>query len=106
MGRYLFAASYTADGAKGVLGKGGSARRTAVEKAAAALGGRMETFDFAFGDDDVYTICELPDNAAAASFALTVSSDPKVSVRTVVLVSPEEIDEAAQRKVDYVAPGS
>lgn len=106
MGRYLFVARYNADGAKGVLGKGGTARRSAVEKAAEALGGRVETFDFAFGDDDVYTICDLPDNAAAASLALTVNSDPRAHVRTVVLMSPDDIDEAGRRQVSYAPPGS
>ena len=67
MSRYLFIARYDSAGAQGVLAKGGRARATAIEKAAADLGGRMETFDFAFGEDDVYTLCELPDNQSAAA---------------------------------------
>ncbi|MEP7036190.1 MAG: GYD domain-containing protein [Dermatophilaceae bacterium] len=106
MPRYLISASYASEGAKGLLSKGGTARRGAVEKAAADLGGRVETFDFAFGSDDVYTIIELPDNATAAAFALTVSADGRTKVKTTVLLSPEEIDDAAGKKVNYAPPGT
>lgn len=106
MPRYLFIAAYASDGAKGVLSKGGTARRAAVEKTVAGLGGRMETFDFAFGEDDGYTIAELPDNAAAAALGLTVNSDGRTRIRTVVLLTPEEVDAATQQNVTYAAPGT
>lgn len=104
MCRYLFIAAYASEGAKGVLSKGGTARRSAIEKSVTELGGRLDTFDFAFGGDDVYTIAELPDNAAAA--ALTVNADGRAQVKTVVLLTPEEVDAAAQRTVSYAAPGT
>ena len=44
MPKYLVIASYTAEGAKGVLAKGGSARRDAVDKTVADLGGSVESF--------------------------------------------------------------
>ena len=66
----------------------------------------METFDFAFGDDDVYTIVELPDNKAAAAVALAVNSTGHTSVRTVVLIAPEDVDVAATQTVNYVPPGA
>lgn len=106
MSRYLFIASYGPDGVKGVLAKGGTARRTAIEKAAADLGGQLETFDFAFGDADVYTIIDLPDHRAAAALALNVNADGRASVKTVVLISPEDIDAAAQVGVAYAPPGT
>ena len=62
MSRYMFIARYDSAGVKGVVSKGGTARASVIKKVAADLGGRMETFDFAFGEDDVYTLCELPDN--------------------------------------------
>jgi uncharacterized protein with GYD domain len=66
----------------------------------------LDTFDFAFGGEDVYTISELPDNAAAAAFALTVNADGRTRVRTVVLLTPEEVDAAAGRTVSYSPPGT
>ena len=85
---------------------GGSARRAAIQKMAQYLGGRMETFDFAFGDDDVYTIVELPDNKAAAAVALAVNSTGHPSVRTVVLIAPEGVDVTVTQNVNHVPPGA
>jgi len=76
-----------------------------IEKLAADMGGRMETFDFAFGEDDVYTLCELPDNKAAAAVALAVNSTGLAHVRTVVLLSPEDVDAATKQQVHYTPPG-
>jgi uncharacterized protein with GYD domain len=103
MARYLFIARYESSGMQGVLAKGGSARAKVIEDAAAAVGGRMATFDF--GDDDVFTICELPDNRAAAALAMAVNASGLTHVRTVVLLSPEEVDAATQQDVTYTAPG-
>ena len=105
MSRYMFIARYDSSGARGVVSKGGTARAAAVEQAASQLGGRMETFDFAFGEDDVYTLCELPDNKAAAAFALAVNSAGLAHVRTVVLLSAADVDAATEQDVHYVPPG-
>ena len=106
MARYMFIARYASEGVKGVVKTGGTARRTAIQTMATQVGGRLESFDFAFGGDDVYTIVELPDNTAAAAVALTINSTAQVSVRTVPLLSPEEIDVAASQSVNYTPPGS
>ncbi|HEY7723573.1 MAG TPA: GYD domain-containing protein [Pedococcus sp.] len=105
MSRYMFIARYDSAGVKGVVSKGGSARAAVIEKLAADLGGRMESFDFAFGEDDVYTLVELPDNKAAAAVALAVNSTGLAHVRTVVLMSPEEVDAATRQDVSYTPPG-
>jgi len=104
--RYLIRARYTAEGARGVASGGGSARRAAIEKMVTGVGGTLESFYFAFGDDDVYTIVELPDHTAAAAVALAVNSSGAVNLRTVVLLTPEEIDAATQQTVGYTPPGS
>ena len=106
MARYMFIARYASGGAKGVVTAGGSARRSAIQKMAEELGGRLETFDFAFGEDDVYTILELPDNKAAAAVALAVNSTGHTSVRTVVLMTLEDVDAAATQTVNYIPPGA
>jgi uncharacterized protein with GYD domain len=105
MPRFLFIVTYTAEGTRGLVSAGGSARAQVVEKAAAGLGGRLVSFDFAFGSDDAYVIVELPDNETAATLALAVSSSSTTRLRTVVLLTPEQIDRAAQTRFDYVAPG-
>ena len=106
MARYLWQVSYTADGVRGVLGEGGTGRRAAVEKLVEGVGGRVVSFDFAFGADDVFVIADLPDNVTAAAIGLTVAAAGAASIKTVVLISPEEIDAAAQKTIEYRAPGA
>ncbi len=105
MPKYLFKANYTAEGAKGILKDGGTARRAAVEKSVAGLGGRLEAFYFAFGGTDVYTIADLPDNVTAAAMAMAVAQSGKASTQTVVLLTPEDIDAATKKSVAYRGPG-
>jgi uncharacterized protein with GYD domain len=105
MPKYLFESHYTVDGAKGVAKEGGSARRAATAKAIESLGGKLESFVFAFGGVDVYMIVDLPDNVSAAAAALTASETGAVTTKTVVLLTPEEMDKAAKKTVAYRAPG-
>ena len=105
MPKFMFQASYTSDGLKGVRSGGGSARREAISHLAESVGGSLESFHFAFGDRDAYVICELPDNESAAAVALTANASGAVTVETVALLTPEEVDEAAGRSVEYTPPG-
>src|SRR5215216_3954811 len=106
MPKYLIQASYTLEGVKGVQTAGGTSRRDAVAKVAESVGGQLDSFYFAFGDHDVYTVVDLPDNESATAVALTVNASGAVKVRTTVLVTPEEVDAAAKRSVDYRPPGA
>jgi uncharacterized protein with GYD domain len=106
MPRFMFEASYTVDGVRGVRGAGGSSRRDAVAQVAESVGGRLEAFYFAFGDCDAYVIVDLPDNESATAVALTVNAAGGATVKTVVLMTPEEVDMAAQRSVEYRPPGA
>jgi uncharacterized protein with GYD domain len=105
MADYLVTASYSPEGVRGVLKTGGTARAEAVDKAVQGLGGKMRSFHFAFGGDDAIVIVELPDNVAAAALGLAVASAGLASIRTTVLLTPREIDDAAKRQVAYTPPG-
>jgi uncharacterized protein with GYD domain len=105
MPKFLIEASYTLDGVKGVQSAGGSSRRDAVAAVAESVGGQLESFHFAFGDSDAIVIVDLPDNESAAAVALTVNGAGGAVVKTVVLLTPEEVDAAAKRSVDYRPPG-
>jgi uncharacterized protein with GYD domain len=76
-----------------------------VAKMLEGLGGKLETFYFAFGDVDVYLIVDLPDNVAATAIALAVNQSGAVALKTVVLISPEDVDTASKKAVDYRPPG-
>lgn len=106
MAKYLYIGSYTAQGAKGVMQQGGSARREAAKKAVESVGGTVESFYYGFGSDDFYLIYDVPNHAAAAALALTVGASGAISARTVPLIMPEELDEAAKLHTDYTPPGS
>src|SRR5512132_3552349 len=105
MAKYLFAAKYTAEGAKGFAHDGGTGRRAAIEKMLQSVGGRLEGLYFAFGGTDAYVIADLPDNVSAAAVAITVGQSGKASTNTVVLLTPEEIDAATKKTVAYRPPG-
>ncbi|MHB8466896.1 MAG: GYD domain-containing protein [Acidimicrobiales bacterium] len=107
MAKYLLKVRYTAEGLSGVMRDGGSARRAAAQDLCKAVGGSVESFHFAFGDDDAYAICDLPDNKAAATIALTVSASGRVAVSTVARLTLDEIDAIAAGSVlEYSPPGS
>ena len=106
MPKFLFEASYTQDGVKGVQSAGGSSRRNAIAKMTEGMGGKLEAFYFAFGDTDAYVIADVPDTEAATAVALAVNASGGATVKTVVLLTPEEVDAAAQRSVDYRPPGA
>ena len=106
MNRYLIQASYQPEGAKGLLAQGGTSRRKQIEEMITKLGGKLETFYFAFGDTDVYAIAELPDPATAAAIGLTISGSGVVHTRTTVLLTADEIDQARNKHVEYLVPGT
>ena len=108
MAKYLIQATYSQEGIKGLSKDGGTGRRTAVEAALKALGGRLDLLYFTFGDYDVCGISDVPDHVAAASFALAVGASGAFSnYKTTVLLTPEEVDQAAKKAsaLGYRAPG-
>jgi uncharacterized protein with GYD domain len=107
MGKYLLKVSYSAEGIKGVMKEGGTARAAAIEKIVESVGGSLESFYFAFGADDVYVIADVPDQATAMAVAAAVGSSGAISsYETVVLVEPSEIDAATKITVGYRPPGA
>ena len=104
MATYLFEAKYTAEGTKGLLHEGGTGRRAAVEAMLRGLGGELRDFYYAFGDVDAYVIAELPDNVSAAAVALAVNHAGGATVKTVVLMAPDDVDQAAKKSVPYRPP--
>jgi uncharacterized protein with GYD domain len=105
MPKYLFQASYTTQGEEGVRAKGGSDRRDAVADAVKSVGGELECLYVEFGDRDAFSIVDLPDDEAAAALSLIANASGGATVRTTVLLTPEQVDEAANRAVTFRPPG-
>ena len=106
MPKYLVRGSLTTDGLKGTLKEGGTKRRDAIAELARSVGGQLEAFYYAFGDDDIYAIFDAPDNISAATASVTSAAAGAGRVTTVVLITPEEMDQIAQRHAEYRPPGT
>lgn len=104
MPKYLVQGSYTDEGLTGLLKGGGTKRREMVEHLAKEMGGRLETFYFAFGSDDFVIILDLPSNVDMAATAMVAQASGTVKSRVTVLMTPEDVDQAARRKVDFRPP--
>jgi uncharacterized protein with GYD domain len=106
MAKYLAIVTYTAEGLKGLIAKGGTARVEAARKFVGSAGGSLESFYFALGADDAYIVCDLPDNTAAAATAMSASATGMLVNRMVPLLTADEVDRAAAAGLAYDAPGS
>ncbi|MCI0859897.1 MAG: GYD domain-containing protein [Chloroflexi bacterium] len=83
-------------------------RLEAIRPVVERLGGRVVSFDYAFGDYDVVAIMEVPDNVSAAALAMAVGSGGALrDYKTTVLLSMEEAMEAMRKAGDagYRPPG-
>jgi len=105
MPKYLLQASYTVEGIKGLRKEGGTSRRAAAEQLVKSLGGTVESFYYAFGDNDVYTVVDMPDHASMSAAALAIGASGAVTGKTIVLLTAEEVDAATKKTLTYRAPG-
>jgi uncharacterized protein with GYD domain len=105
MAKFMITASYTVEGTRGLLKDGGSSRKAAVEKMVGALGGKLEAFYFAFGKSDVVAIIDLPDAVTAAAASLAINASGAVKSSTTPLLTPEDVDAASRKSINYRAPG-
>lgn len=105
MGKYLFHGSFTTDGLRGIMKDGAASRPKAIETLAASVGGKLESYYFAFGENSYFVVVDLPNDEAAAACAMTVAASGAVSNSTVKLLTPEQVDAAVKLSPTYRAPG-
>jgi uncharacterized protein with GYD domain len=105
MPKYLIQGRYTPEGVKGLAKDKASGRKAAVQAAMKTLKGKVESFYFALGADDVVVVVDAPDNIAVAALSLSVGSTGLVNIRTTPLLTVEEIDQALALPSRYRAPG-
>jgi uncharacterized protein with GYD domain len=105
MAKYLVMANYVGSGVQGLQKEGGSGRVKAIKKLVGSVGGKVEAVYYAFGEYDVYVIADLPDNASALALSMITNASGAVALRTVVLMTPEEVDQAAKLTPSYRKPG-
>ena len=106
MAKFLLRANYVGDGLKGLMSEGGSKRREAAQAAVESVGGTLDCMYFAFGETDVYGICDMPDNASATAMSLLINASGAVTINLTPLMTPEDVDAAAAKTPSYRAPGT
>ena len=106
MPKFLVEASYTKEGFAGVQGKGGTSRRDAVEQMVSEMGGTLESFYFSFGEHDAYVLVDVPTTRRRQRSRWRSAPRARRETTTIVLLTAEQVDEAARRSVSYRAPGN
>lgn len=106
MPKYLFHGSYSPEGYKGLIAEGGCGRIEAAKQALTSAGGSLESFYFSCGDADFYIIVNLPDYTTALAVTLAGNVSGTFSIRATELLTPEQVDQAASKSVDFRPPGA
>jgi uncharacterized protein with GYD domain len=106
MSKYLVRVSFKPEGLRQVLTKAkGTGLRAAVAKLVEAAGGKLEAWYFAFGEDDVVAILDLPDNVAAASLSVAANAAGFINLSITPLLTPDEMDKAIEKSGGLPVPG-
>jgi uncharacterized protein with GYD domain len=106
MPKFLIKVTYTAEGTRGLIKEGGTARRSAVQKLVEAQGGRLEAFYYAYGDEDAILIVDVPDARSGLALSLAVNASGAVRLTTMPLITPEEVDAAGKVSIAYRPPSA
>ena len=106
MAKYLMVGSYTAEGAKGILKEGGSTRLEAAAQLIESVGGKFESLYWGFGSDDFYATADFPSHAAAAAVALKIGGSGTSRVRTIPVLTADDLDAASKMSPIFRPPGA
>lgn len=107
MPHYLIQVAYTPE-SWAAMSKNPQDRAALIRPAVEALGGRVESFYFSFGDYDVTAIAQFPTNVDAGAFAISATAGGGVrAYKTTPLFDAEESMEAMRRSAmtGYAPPG-
>jgi uncharacterized protein with GYD domain len=85
--------------------RSGGKRCAAAEQAAESVGGKIESCYFAFRDADAFVIVDVPDHASASAVSLAVSASGGAHCKTILPMTPEEVDQARKKPLTYTGPG-
>jgi uncharacterized protein with GYD domain len=105
---YMYRVGYTADSWAKQAQKPVN-REEALKPSVRALGGRIVSFYYAFGKDDVIVVAQFPDNKAAAGFAIAAAAGGALThITTTPLMTVNEAMGAMRqaKKAHYLPPAS
>ncbi|MEV0945097.1 GYD domain-containing protein [Rhodococcus sp. NPDC049939] len=106
MPRYLWQVTYSPEGAQGLLTEGGTARHQEITRMVESVGGTVESCYYALGGRDLFVIGDVPDEVAAATLGIRTAASGAARSESVVLLTPQQIDEAVRRDAEYRPPGT
>jgi uncharacterized protein with GYD domain len=69
------------------------------------LGGKLEAYYVAYGDYDFYLLVDQPDPVYGLAGILLANATGAVKLKTTVLITPEEVDQAVTKTMDWRPPG-
>jgi uncharacterized protein with GYD domain len=109
MPKYMFMGSYTKETMASLVDSPED-RSVAARKLAESVGGKLETYYWAFGPEDWVAIADLPNDEAAGAVSLAVSSSGVTGVRTTKLITMDEalamLRKAKQAAAGFAKPGA
>lgn len=106
MSKYLIRGNYVGDGIAGLAKDGGTKRKQAAAAAVESFGGSLDSMYYAFGDTDIFAVCDMPDAASAAAASLLINSAGSVMITITPLLTVEDMDAASKKQGSYSPPGS
>ena len=101
MARFLIQATYTQEGLRKIVEEGEASRAAVLSGLIRRFGGGVEAFYYALGETDVFIILNLPDHVNASAFSIAANASGIARVRTTVLLTPEEMEQATQRAREF-----
>ena len=108
MARYLTQVSYTPE-AMAKLVNNPQDRGSLITELIERLGGRVETFDFCFGEYHVATILEFPNDETMEAISMAIYASGAIKdIRITVLITMEDAVRAMRRAQasGYEPPGA
>jgi uncharacterized protein with GYD domain len=105
MPKYLARLSLTAEGVRALQKDGAASRRAAAAKLIESLGGKLESYYYAFGEHDVIGIADLPDNDTAVAVSVAVNAVGLIKYSITPLLTVEEMDKALAKSRNLQPPG-
>ena len=108
MPKFLVEAQYSSAGLEGLVADGAAKRQRDAKAAFKSLGGKLETFYFALGNNDIVGIVDFPDAASAAAASILTGSTGLVKIKTTALLTVQEADEGIEKAkgARYRPPGA
>ena len=85
--------------------EGGSKRREAADQAIRSVGGKLESFYFAWGDVDAIGIVDMPDQASAIALSAVINASGTVILDLMPLIAVEDVDKGVKMTAQYRPPG-